>query len=244
MYRYFTLMAIVLVTACQTQYEPLTLNAVEPRVLPDAMSNYYADTLAPILEESCSDCHLDDPLNTGFTLISPISDQTNFETLLVNSYSAAFTDSLTSPHPDVAEDDLAELQAFNAMAQTYWHWQGQLDHYQALAQTVFEQSIEDSVIQPACSICHRLEDDATFNPLQVLSFYGHTKPEHGALNSDIAFSHLIRIGNGEQLLQKALGEDHHGGGQVLVNHSPFSDALRTHADAVEQYRTLLNQPPF
>lgn len=245
MYRYLCILAACALTGCQTQYEPLVREAGEARILPVGMTSYYESSLAPTLESECQGCHLsDDSLDTGLALSQPLTLASNFEALLLANLNQPISRSIQTPHPDVSTDAIEQLKAFDALADDYWAWQFQLDQLKQTANSLFVDRIETDIIQPACSVCHRLQDEEMPRPFGILSFYGHTKSQHGELNGSIAFDFLLREEDPNVLMNRALGGNNHGGGQVLPAGSSYADSLQDHANVVDQYLNLLAQPPL
>lgn len=246
------LLSILTLSACQFQFEethyaPLQADGHEfivvQRSLDGPLLDEWRSTMEPIIQSQCIQCHGEgDPLSTGLEFDA---DHTgNLLSALKIVREANHLPLTESTHGLLSSDQQQAITHFEIMAKLYWPWYEQLQQLETQAQNFYTDRLDATVIQPSCSVCHRVQDGREANLYLGLSFYPLDRNNHDLLNARYSMEYLLLQQDPLLLFKKATNLINHGGGESIHANTEYADNLQQHGEYIEKIITTLQHHPF
>lgn len=250
---YISALVSLTLTGCQlpiqeTEYDPLVRDAdglavtssITQRTLTGDLKAQWEQEIEPIIQANCIQCHVQE----HHSLIYGENPLENLQRTLTSYKAHDRLTMMESNHGQLQASEQAALAQFEVNAATYWPWMERIETAANEALSYYQANIESQVVQPVCTLCHRVQEDQDPNFLLGLSFYPYDRDQHSLLNGIYSLDYLIHVGAPYYLYEKAINQIQHGGGYTLQADSNFSQSLHEHGNRVKVVQDLLNQPPF
>ena len=246
-------LASLTLTGCQlpiqeTEYDPLIRDTdglvvnsdITSRTLSGDLERHWQQEIEPVIQSLCIQCHTESNQTLGYSQ----SSANNLYATLVSYQSHGDLSMMDTTHGQLSDTEQAAFAQFEQQAEAYWPWVDEIEQAINVTNDYFILNVESQIIQPACTLCHQVQEGQEPNLHLDLSFYPFDRENHGALNAEYALSYLLNLQKPNYLHDKATNVVQHGGGNAIPLNSTFSDALSIHGENVQAVFNLLEHPPF
>lgn len=232
----------------ETQYEPLIQDTdglavdseLTSRTLQGELQQSWIADAEPQIQSLCIQCHQGSETSPSFST----DPQANlFEMLLIMKDKDTLELSVDA-HGLLTTDDQQTWHTFESLAKDYWPWVEEVLQASNQAKQYYETYIDSEIVQPVCSLCHRVQEDREPNLFLGLSFYPQSRLNHSQLNSAYIVDYLLARNDAWLIYKKASNLVQHGGGITIPVDSTFSQHLQHHAQLMDTVQQKLDQSPF